>query len=138
MKIGAGMHTVDVAAGRTVDRNRRIARRAELIEAVQRLDTTTDPATAEAVMAWVEEEYASRCGGVLVGLFSRCYLGAPYVDHRLDLTGGRILEHFTRDQEPPAAYRSARPLARSAAYLYVEVYDDGVVVPVRSDGRPVL
>ncbi len=133
----ASMRTVDVAAGRAVERNRRGMRSRELIEAVQRLDTTTDPAMMRAIMRWINDEYESRRGGVLIGLFSRCYLGAPYVDHRLDLSGSQILEHFTRDQDPPAAFQAARPFARNDAYVFIEVYDDGAVVPVRTDGRPV-
>lgn len=129
---------VDVAAARAIDRNRRAVRSQELIEAVQHLDVTTDPATAQAIMQWINDEYESRQGGTLVGLFSRCYLGAPYVDHRLDLSGGHILEHFTREQSPPGPFQAARPLARSNAYIFVEVYDDGTVVPVRADGRPVI
>lgn len=135
---GPQSRTVDAAASRTVDRNRRTVRSADLLEAVQRLDTTIDPATAQAIMQWINDEYESRQGGQLVGLFGKCYLGAPYVDHRLDLGGGYILEHFTRDQEPPPAFRAARPFARSDAYVFIEVYGDGSVVPVRADGRPVI
>lgn len=133
-----GSIPVDIAASRIVDRNRRSIRSQELIEAVQRLDVTTDPAAANAIMKWINDEYANRQGGTLLGLFSRCYLGDPYVDHRLDLSGGYIVEHYTRDQSPPAPFQGARPLARSNAYIYIEVYDDGTVVPVRADGRPVI
>lgn len=133
-----GTRPADLAAGRTVDRNRRAVRSKELVEAVQRLDTTTDSATAHAIMQWINDEYESRQGGTLVGLFSRCYLGSPYVDHRMDLTGGHILEHYTREDTPPPAFHPARPFARSDAYIFVEVYDDGTVVPIRPDGRPVI
>ena len=130
--------TVDVAAGRTVDRNRRTIRSRELIEAVQSLDTTSDPATAQAVMRWINDEYESRQGGQIVGLFSRCYLGAPYVDHRLDLGGSCIIEHYTRVQTPPGAFQAARALARNNAYIFIEVYDDGSVIPIREDGRSII
>ena len=133
----SGSRSIDGAALRTVDRNRRVVRSQELIQAVQQLDTTTDPKMLKAIKAWIAEEYESRQGGQLVGLFGKCYLGEPYIDHRFDLSGGLILEHFTRADEPPPAFRPARPFARSDAYVYIEVYDDGAVVPIRSDGRPV-
>lgn len=138
MAQGFGERTVDVAASRTVDRNRRAARSQELIEAVTQLDATMDAATARAIMQWINDEYENRRGGVLVGLFCRCHLGQPYVDHRLDFLGGCILEHYTGEQEPPGLFRAARPLARNDAYSFIEVYDDGAIVPVRADGRPVL
>ena len=128
----------DFAALRSVDRNRRVSRAPELLEAVQRLDTSTDPATALAIMKWISEEYESRQGGILLGLFGKCYLGGDFVDHRMDLAGGYILEHFTHAQTPPMPFQAARPYARSSAYAFVEVYDDGAIVPVRPDGRPVV
>ena len=128
---------VDMAAARTIDRNRRVVRDEQLLAAIQRLDTTTSPAMVDALMRWIHDEYERRQGGKLLGLFGRCYLGPPYVDHRMDLDGGFILEHFTRAQSPPLPFRQARPLARSSAYIYVEVYDDGALIPIRTDGRPV-
>ncbi|MET0932005.1 MAG: hypothetical protein ABWX74_20990 [Aeromicrobium sp.] len=133
-----GTRTVDVAATRSVLRNRGIVRSAELVDAVQRLDTTTDPATAEAIMQWINDEYESRSGGQIIGLFGRCYLGHPFVDHRIDLAGAFILQHFTRDETPPGPYGAARPFARNTAYTFIEVYDDGSVIPIRADGRPVI
>lgn len=134
----ASSRQVDVAAARTIDRNRRVIRDEELLAAVQRLDTTTSPTMVAALMRWIEDEFERRQGGQLIGLFGRCYLGPPYVDHRMDLGGGFIVEHFTRGQSPPLPFREARPLARSNAYAYVEVYDDGALVPIRTDGRPVI
>ncbi len=130
--------STDVAAAQTLDRLRRVIRSEDLVRAVQSLDTTTDPQMLQAIMEWINEEYESRQVGRLVGLFGKCYLGDPYVDHRFDLTGGLILEHFARSEDPPPPYRPARPFARSDAYVYIEVYDDGAVVPIRADGRPVL
>lgn len=128
---------VDQAAARTVTRNRRALRSQDLIQSVQRLDTTSDPATAQAIMQWINDEYDARQGGKILGLFSRCYLGEPYIDHRLDLSGGCILEHYSQAESPPSPFLAARPLARNSAYLFIEVYDDGAVIPVRQDGRPV-
>lgn len=134
----AAPQVTDFAATRSITRNRQVIRSGELMETVQRLDTTTDPATALAIMQWINDEYEARQGGTLVGLFGKCYLGHPYVDHRMDLSGGHILEHYQRSEEPPGPYRAARPFARSDAYTFIEVYDDGAVIPIRTDGRPVL
>lgn len=130
--------STDVAAAQTLGRLRRVIRSEDLVRAVQSLDTATDPQMLQAIMQWINEEYESRQVGRLVGLFGKCYLGEPYVDHRFDLSGGMILEHFARADEPPPPFRPARPFARSDAYAYIEVYDDGTVVPIRADGRPVL
>ena len=130
--------TNDVAAMQTLDRLRRVVRSEDLVRAVQSLDTATDPQMLQAIMQWINEEYENRQVGRLVGLFGKCYLGEPYVDHRFDMSGSMILEHFARAEEPPPPFRPARPFARSDAYAYIEVYDDGTIVPIRADGRPIL
>lgn len=88
------------------------------------------------LMDWVRGEYDARQGGVMMGLFAQCHLGAPYVDHRLDLLGN-ICEHFTAADPVPAPYGQARGLARSGAYAYIELYSDGAMVPILPDGTAV-
>lgn len=112
-------------------------RSGELLRAVQSIDTTHDPPTKAALMAWLNEEYARRQVGSLLGLFSTCYLGHPYVDHRLSLTGD-IVEHYTPEDTLPPGFAPARPLIRSGSYLFVEVYSDGQIVPIRPDGSPIV
>jgi len=79
--------------------------------------------------------------GLLLGLFGHCYLGVrqsdgqPYLDHRFDLTLN-ILEHYTSVDSVPAGFEPARPLARSEAYAYIEVYSDGTVIPIYPNGQP--
>lgn len=115
-------------------RAQRVApRSAELVAAVTRLDIHTDERLRLEVMAWISQAYEDRAGGPLLGLFSRCYLGPPYVDHVMD-TGGSILQHFAPSEPVPTGFEPARPLVRSGAYAYVEVYLDGQIVPVREDG----
>ena len=116
-----------------VVRNRRATRSAELVEAVQRLDLTTDPTARAEIMAWINQAYQDRQGGDLIGLFARCHLGPPYIDHRMTLAGS-IIEHYTPIDRVPPPFDGARPLARSNAYAYIEIYSDGQVVPVRQDG----
>jgi len=112
---------------------RHTRRSADLMEALKQIDMQTDPAMQAAIMQWVGEAYEERGGGRPVGLFSRCYLGDPYCDHRMDLSGS-IIEHYTFNQEPPAPYNQARGLASNMAYAYIEIYSDGEVIPVRDDG----
>ena len=114
---------------------RRRPRSAELVQAVLNLDMTQDAAYRAELIDWIEAAYAERMGGVLLGLFARCYLGAPYVDHRLTIVG-RILEHYSAGDEVPAPFDGARGLARSSVYSYIEIYSDGEVVPVTADGTP--
>lgn len=116
------------------ERSRRRARRPpEIMQAVRNLDVCQDTSYRAELMAWIQQAYAERMGGVLVGLFGRCYLGHPYVDHCMSLAGN-ILEHYTPSDQIDPLYREARTLARSPSYEYIEVYSDGELVPVREDG----
>ncbi|MDR0513535.1 MAG: hypothetical protein LBG81_00025 [Coriobacteriaceae bacterium] len=113
---------------------RRMRRSEELMEAMRQIDVQSDPAMKKAIMEWVESEYDKRGGGKLIGLFGKCYLGHPYCDHRMDLSGS-IIEHFKADDPVPPPYKEARAYAASSAYAFIEVYDDGEVIPVHNDGK---
>lgn len=113
---------------------RNAIRSPELLEAIARLDTQTSPSARKELLEWLRAEYVARGGGELVGLMARCYLGYPFVDHTLDMSG-LIVEHYAPGDQVPPGLDVARPVAQSGAYLYVEVYSDGMVVPVRADGR---
>lgn len=120
-------------------RQRRRSRRAqELVEAVSQLDAATDPATLRDLAAWVDSRYRESDCGQLVGLFARCYLGPPFVDHQLDLTASLITEHYRPEDTVPPAFATCRSLAQSAAYDYIEIYSDGQIVPIRPDGSPAI
>jgi hypothetical protein len=125
------------AAQRQAIRELRKPRGAALLDAVKLLDSGLDEtacrALAEQIGALYEKDFG---GGVPIGLLATCYLGAPYVDHRLNLIE-LIVEHYTPSSAVPDPYAAARPLVRSGAYAYVEVYSDGLVVPVLPDGTPV-
>lgn len=114
-------------------RNRQRSRSQEMIDAILRIDTTTDPAMRQEVLDWIRECYVEREGGEIIGLMARCFLGGDFVDHRLDMTL-RIAEHFTEATPPPPPFHMCRPLARSTAYAYIELYADGTIVPIRHDG----
>ena len=61
-----------------------------------------------------------------IGLLARCYLGAPFEVHVLDLEG-EIVEHYEASRPLPASYARARQLALHPAYLAIEVYPDRLV-----------
>lgn len=117
-------------------RQRREARQKELVDAVLQLDTKTDERARRELMDFVGSLYDAGGGGVPIGLFGKCYLGGSYLDHIVDFSGD-IVEHFTHLQKVPDEYAAARPLARNDAYVFIEVYSDGQVIPIRADGSPV-
>lgn len=117
-------------------RNRRKPRHAGLLEAVHRLDVALDPAAREELARWIRSEYETELGDVPVGFVAECFLGPPYVDHRLDLFQS-IVDHFAPADVMPEPFAQARMLVRTGAYAYVEVYASGELHPVRSDGTVV-
>lgn len=146
--LGAGMNVFNVG-GKDQQRmapyvseayvigNRKKPRSKALLAAIQALDTTTDAAARSEILNQIAADYAERNGGLLLGLFSRCHLGPPFVDHRLSLSE-TILEHYRREDLVPEPFSGARSLAQSAMYIYIEVYSDGKIVPVRPDGTCVI
>ncbi|MBD9727449.1 hypothetical protein PV755_27690 [Streptomyces caniscabiei] len=108
----------------------------ELLGRLRRLDAAVDDASVRDIAAWLHEEYVVRGALVPVGFVAPCLLGAPYVDHRLGLDG-RILGHCAAHDVMPPPFDGARMLARSDAYAFVEVYADGLVLPVLPDGTVV-
>lgn len=126
------------AEQRTAARALRKPRGAALLDAVRQLDSGLDEAAGKALAEQISALYAKDFGGsVPIGLLGTCYLGAPYVDHRLNLIE-QIVEHYTPGSAVPDPYAAARPLVRTGAYAYVEVYSDGQVVPVLPDGTAVV
>lgn len=107
-----------------------------LREAVARLDAGLDEAACRELADWIRGEYTHVYGTVPLGFVARCYLGPPYVDHVLNLFQV-IVRHYTPGERMPDPYDGARMLARSESYAYVEVYSDGLVLPVLADGTVV-
>jgi hypothetical protein len=116
--------------------NRLKPRSAAMLDALRQLDVTTDQHAYTEIMTWVRSEYDARQGGTIMGLFAKCHLGPPYVDHRLDLLG-HICEHFAPGDAVPMPYAQARGLAQSGAYAHIELYSDGAMIPIGFDGRAV-
>lgn len=116
---------------------RRLRRPSELIHAIAQVDPTVDPQAQHDLIDWIKEFYAQNNGGELIGMFSKCYLGHPYVDHQLSLAGS-IVDHYRASDLPPPQFATCRPLARSDSYLFIEVYSDGEIVPIRIDGTAAM
>jgi hypothetical protein len=117
--------------------NRKRPRSKALLDAVRALDTTSDITASRQALEQIAKEYADRNTGTILGLFAKCYLGHPFVDHRLSL-GETILEHYQRQDVVPDPFAKARTLAQSSMYAFIEVYSDGAIVPVRPDGPSVV
>lgn len=130
----ASSHTIEsTQANKWEIANRHTIRSPEIMQAVRNLDMTADEAYKQQLAGWIDEAYKARGGGNLLALFSKCYLGEPYVDHQITLSG-YIVEHYQRDQQVPPIFSKARPLAQSNAYEFIEIYADGEVIPIRADG----
>ncbi|MCF6389346.1 hypothetical protein L2K20_20420 [Mycobacterium sp. MBM] len=116
--------------------NRIKPRRAELLQVLTQVDASVDQVAQTQIMEWIREEYEARQGGEVIGMFAKCYLGPPFVDHKLDLFGS-ILQHFSPAQDPGYPYSQARGLVRSGSYAFIEIYSDGKIVPILPDGTAV-
>lgn len=67
-----------------------------------------------------------------IGIVSKCWLGAPYEVHTLDITGS-IIEHFETYRAMPGGLERARSLAKSGYYAFIEVYPHALRA-VKEDG----
>lgn len=112
---------------------RRKPRHSGIFQAIRALDTQLDATARRELADWIAERYRVEYGSVLLGMVAVCCLGAPFVDHRLDLIGG-IIDHFAATEPMPSPYDAARMLARSPSYVFVEVHSDGTIIPVLDDG----
>lgn len=108
----------------------------ELLAAVHRIDAGLDDAARGALAGWARDFYQAEFADIPLGLVAQCFLGPPFVDHRMDLAHD-ILEHYAPADAMPDPFARARMLVRSGAYAFVEVYASGVLVPVRDDGTTV-
>ena len=61
--------------------------------------------------------------GILLGFVAKCYLGAPYEAHTLDLVG-EIIEHYKRGETLPNGLDKAKSIAIHGGYDFIEVYTD--------------
>lgn len=60
-----------------------------------------------------------------IGIISKCYLGAPYEVHTLDVAL-EIVEHYKVGQALPAGMERGRSIALHPGYAYVEVFSNAI------------
>ncbi len=125
------------AVGASAARLARKPRHAGILAAVRRFDMRIGQAEREELARWIRDEYQTELGDIPIGLVAQCFLGPPYVDHRLDLFGN-IVEHYAPADPMPEPYSAARMLVRTGAYAFVEVYGSGELRPVLPDGTVVI
>jgi hypothetical protein len=122
--------------GAVRNRDARKPRHAGIFEAIHRLDGKLDESSRNELSDWIRAEYEREFSDFPLGLVAVCFLGPPYVDHRMDLLRS-ILDHFSAADRMPEPFEQARMLARVGAYEFIEVYATGRLVPVRPDGTAV-
>ena len=102
-------------------------RSAEYINAMQQLDVGGPCCIrqqVEKLVAAVQQEFPEiSLPEMLIGLVARCYLGAPYEVHTLELTGD-IIKHYKYAESLPALMEKARSIALHPGYVFIEVYAD--------------
>ncbi|MFC8230557.1 hypothetical protein [Streptomyces sp. NPDC057287] len=128
-------HTPGPADDVTV-RSRYLPRSRRLLDMVTALDSGVTEAEIAHRADEIRRMYAGDRGGLPIGFLARCRLGAPFVDHRLDLAH-TVVTHFAAADPVPEPFGAARMLARSQSYAYIEIYSDGLVIPVLRDGSVV-
>ncbi|HEX8271821.1 MAG TPA: hypothetical protein VF615_04150 [Longimicrobiaceae bacterium] len=105
------------------------------VERMTRLDAGTlhDTGAVEALIASIRDEFPELgLDDLPLGWVSRCYLGAPYEVHTLDMAGC-IVQHYRRGEPLPPQLERARALALHPAYAFIEVRRDSLHC-VRDDG----
>ena len=119
-----------------IDRILNKKRSKEYMDAMTRLDAgghMHNQRKVEALMEVIRQEMPEieiEMGPI--GIVSKCYLGAPYEVHTLDMTGS-IIEHYETFRTMPDGLEKARQLAKSGHYAFIEVYHHALRA-VKEDG----
>ena len=110
-----------------LDRLLRKTRSKQYMDAIHALDAgghVHNQGQVDELVAVIKQEFPDvELAGILLGYVSKCYLGAPYEVHTLDLVG-RIIEHYQMGQPLPSGMEKARGIALHGGYDYIEVYSD--------------
>lgn len=97
-------------------------------------ETLSKTGAMEELMKVIEEEFGTAgLQSLPLAIVAKCYLGAPYEVHTLDLGAQMIIHHYRRNEPLPAHIERARALALHHAYSIVEVYTDQLIV-INEDG----
>ncbi|RAV04173.1 hypothetical protein [Paenibacillus sp. YN15] len=92
-----------------------------------------DPSMVKELVAAMEKEFSDLTPSQrLLGLVARCYLGAPYEVHTLDMLFG-IVQHYKRGNPLPNGMEKARMVAMIPQYAHIEVYTN-CICAISNDG----
>ena len=110
-----------------LDRLLRKSRSKEYMQALHKLDAgghTHNQNKVNDIINTIRNEFPEvEIAGIMLGIVSICYLGAPYEVHTLDITV-QIIEHYKRGQPLQGGLEKARSIAMRGGYEFIEVYVD--------------
>lgn len=93
-----------------------------------------DPGKVRELIQAMNKEFADISSSErLIGLVAKCYLGAPYEVHVLDMLHD-IVEHYEAGRALPDGLEKARVLARHPGYAFIEVYTNSICA-ISADGQ---
>ena len=111
----------------SLDRLLRKSRSKEYMDAIHQLDVgghVHNQKEVNEIINTIKSEFPDvDINGILLGFVAKCYLGAPYEAHTLDLVG-EIIEHYKRGETLPNGLDKAKSIAIHGGYDFIEVYTD--------------
>lgn len=111
----------------SLDRLLRKSRSKEYMDAIHQLDAgghVHNKKEVNEIINTIKSEFPDvDINGILLGFVAKCYLGAPYEAHTLDLVG-EIIEHYKRGEPLPGGLDKAKSIALHGGYDFIEVYTD--------------
>lgn len=111
----------------SLDRLLRKSRSKEYMDAIHQLDAgghVHNKKEVNEIINTIKSEFPDvDINGMLLGFVAKCYLGAPYEAHTLDLVG-EIIEHYKRGETLPGGLDKAKSIALHGGYDFIEVYTD--------------
>lgn len=132
------MQKIDLANGQkieskittaTLEKRLRQKRSTEYLQALRALDIgghNMDESKFDEFVQAVNKEFPDiELEKLLVGIVAKCYLGAPYDVHTLDMLG-QIVTHYKCSEPMPILLEKARGMALYGGYEFIEVYTDSL------------
>ena len=111
----------------SLDRLLRKSRSKEYMDAIHQLDAgghVHNKKEVNEIINTIKSEFPDvDINGIFLGFVAKCYLGAPYEAHTLDLVG-EIIEHYKRGEILPGGLDKAKSIALHGGYDFIEVYTD--------------
>lgn len=111
----------------SLDRLLRKSRSKEYMDAIHQLDAgghVHNKKEVNEIINTIKSEFPDvDINGILLGFVAKCYLGAPYEAHTLDLVG-EIIEHYKQGETLPGGLDKAKSIALHGGYDFIEVYTD--------------